>query len=194
MFASLRYLPLADAVAIAFVMPFIMLLLGWFYLGEEVGPRRFGACIVGFIGTLMVVQPSFAEVGWPALLPLAWRSSSPSSCWSPAGSRGKPTPWHCRGRRRSLRFPFFCRWRFCRSQPTCPSWAGSRRGAGMSALFVLARCDRGRGASLHDVVAAFCALGDAGPDAVSRDPHRDARRPDDLRRSAQRPWPRSASS
>jgi hypothetical protein len=70
MFASLRYLPLADAVAIAFVMPFIMLLLGWFYLGEEVGPRRLGACAVGFIGTLMVVQPSFAEVGWPALLPL----------------------------------------------------------------------------------------------------------------------------
>jgi drug/metabolite transporter (DMT)-like permease len=25
---------------------------------------------VGFAGTLMVVQPSFAEVGWPALLPL----------------------------------------------------------------------------------------------------------------------------
>jgi drug/metabolite transporter (DMT)-like permease len=25
---------------------------------------------VGFIGTLLVVQPSFAKVGWPALLPL----------------------------------------------------------------------------------------------------------------------------
>ena len=59
MFASLRFLPLADAVAIAFVMPFIMLLLGWFYLGEVVGPRRLGACAVGFAGTLMVVQPSF---------------------------------------------------------------------------------------------------------------------------------------
>jgi len=70
MFAALRFLPLADAVAIAFVMPFIMLLLGWFYLKEEVGPRRLGACLVGVAGTLMVVQPSFAEVGWPALLPL----------------------------------------------------------------------------------------------------------------------------
>ncbi|MGP1355708.1 DMT family transporter [Roseicyclus sp.] len=70
MFAALRYLSLAEAVAIAFVMPFIMLLLGWFYLGEEVGPRRLGACAVGFVGTLMVVQPSFAAVGWPALLPL----------------------------------------------------------------------------------------------------------------------------
>jgi drug/metabolite transporter (DMT)-like permease len=71
MFLALRYLPLADAVAIAFVMPFIMLLLGWFFLGEEVGPRRIAACAVGFAGTLMVVQPSFAAVGLPALLPLA---------------------------------------------------------------------------------------------------------------------------
>ncbi len=71
MFLALQYLPLADAVAIAFVMPFIMLLLGWFFLGEEVGPRRIAACAVGFAGTLMVVQPSFAAVGAPALLPLA---------------------------------------------------------------------------------------------------------------------------
>ena len=70
MFTALQYLPLADAVAIAFVMPFIMLLLGKYVLGEEVGGRRLLACIVGFVGTLMVVQPSFIEVGWPALLPL----------------------------------------------------------------------------------------------------------------------------
>ena len=70
MFTALQYLPLADAVAIAFVMPFIMLLLGKYVLGEEVGARRLIACSVGFVGTLLVVQPSFAEVGWPALLPL----------------------------------------------------------------------------------------------------------------------------
>ena len=70
MFTSLIFLPLADAVAIAFVMPFIMLILGHFILGEEVGSRRIAACGVGFIGTLLVIQPSFAEVGWPALLPL----------------------------------------------------------------------------------------------------------------------------
>ena len=70
MFSALQYLPLADAIAIAFVMPFIMLLLGKYVLGEEVGSRRLIACAVGFIGTLLVVQPSFAEVGWPALLPL----------------------------------------------------------------------------------------------------------------------------
>jgi len=70
MFLSLRYIPLADAVAIAFVMPFIMLLLGKFVLDEEVGKNRIIACAVGFIGALLVIQPSFAEVGAPALLPL----------------------------------------------------------------------------------------------------------------------------
>ncbi|WP_367714435.1 DMT family transporter (plasmid) [Nitratireductor sp. GISD-1A_MAKvit] len=70
MFMSLRYLPLADAVAIAFVMPFIMLAFGKFFLGEDVGPRRLAACSVGFIGTMLVVQPSFLSVGAPALLPL----------------------------------------------------------------------------------------------------------------------------
>ncbi|SHI79053.1 Threonine/homoserine efflux transporter RhtA [Shimia gijangensis] len=70
MFSALRFLPLADAVAIAFVMPFIMLLLGRLVLHEEVGMRRVAACGVGFLGTLLVIQPSFAEVGLPALLPL----------------------------------------------------------------------------------------------------------------------------
>ncbi|MEM7471259.1 MAG: DMT family transporter [Pseudomonadota bacterium] len=70
MFTALRFMPLADTVAIAFVMPFIMLLLGKYVLGEEVGARRLLACIVGFVGTLLVIQPSFAAVGYPALLPL----------------------------------------------------------------------------------------------------------------------------
>ncbi|QTN36049.1 DMT family transporter [Cognatishimia activa] len=71
MFTALLYLPLADAVAIAFVMPFIMLLLGWFFLNETVGTRRIIACSVGFVGTLMVIQPNFLDVGWPVLYPLA---------------------------------------------------------------------------------------------------------------------------
>ncbi len=70
MFTALRYLPLADALAIAFVMPFIMLLLGRFVLGEEVGMRRIVACTIGFVGTLLVIQPSFLLVGAPALWPL----------------------------------------------------------------------------------------------------------------------------
>ncbi|WP_121063167.1 DMT family transporter [Chachezhania antarctica] len=70
MFAALRYLPLADCIAIAFVMPFVLLLLGKLLLNETIGPQRLSACIVGFGGTLLVIQPSFVNIGWPALLPL----------------------------------------------------------------------------------------------------------------------------
>jgi len=70
MFAALQYLPLADTIAIAFVGPFILLLLGWAILGESVGPHRLTACAVGFAGTLLVIQPNLMSVGLPALLPL----------------------------------------------------------------------------------------------------------------------------
>ena len=67
---AIRVMPLADALAIVFVAPFIVLLFGKFYLGEEVGPRRIGACFVGFVGVIFVIQPSFAAFGAVALIPL----------------------------------------------------------------------------------------------------------------------------
>jgi drug/metabolite transporter (DMT)-like permease len=70
MVTALKYLPLANAVSIVFVMPFMLLILGRFVLNEEIGATRLIACAVGFCGTLLVVQPSFATVGWRALLPL----------------------------------------------------------------------------------------------------------------------------
>ena len=68
--AAIRVMPLADALAIVFVEPFIVLLVGKFYLGEDVGPRRVAAALVGFVGVLLVIQPSFAAFGTVALLPL----------------------------------------------------------------------------------------------------------------------------
>ena len=74
MVAALQYLPLVDAIAIVFVMPFILLLLGRLILKEAVGRSRVVACFIGFGGTALVIQPSFQDVGAPALLPLlaAW--------------------------------------------------------------------------------------------------------------------------
>jgi drug/metabolite transporter (DMT)-like permease len=68
--AAIRVMPLADALAIVFVAPFIVLLVGKFYLGEDVGPRRVWAALVGFVGVLFVIQPSFAAFGAVALFPL----------------------------------------------------------------------------------------------------------------------------
>ena len=69
-FTALRYMPIANAIAIFFVEPFILTLLGGLLLGEEVGPRRIIACIVGFVGAIFVIQPSFHDLGLIALLPL----------------------------------------------------------------------------------------------------------------------------
>ena len=69
--AALRVMPIADALAIVFVEPFIILMIGKLVLGEQVGPRRLGAAVVGFAGALLVIQPSFVTFGAVAFFPLA---------------------------------------------------------------------------------------------------------------------------
>lgn len=69
-FSALKVMPIADAIAIFFVEPFILTLLGGLLLGEPIGPRRYVACAVGFAGALLIIQPSFVEVGPAAFLPL----------------------------------------------------------------------------------------------------------------------------
>ena len=69
--SGIQVMPLADALAIVFVEPFILLILGHFLFGDQVGPRRIAACAVGFVGVLLVIQPSLAAFGLVALWPLA---------------------------------------------------------------------------------------------------------------------------
>ena len=70
MYFGLRHMPLADTTAIAFIFPILMLLVGHLFLKEQVGPHRIAAALVGFIGTLLVVQPNFVAVGLNALWPI----------------------------------------------------------------------------------------------------------------------------
>ena len=69
-FISLKTLPMAEAISIFFVEPMILTLLGALLLKETIHIRRISAIFVGFIGALIVIQPSFEIFGWPALLPL----------------------------------------------------------------------------------------------------------------------------
>ncbi len=68
--AAVQVMPIADALAIVFVEPFILLILGKYLFGDDVGPRRIGACAVGFLGVLLVIQPKFAAFGLIVLYPL----------------------------------------------------------------------------------------------------------------------------
>jgi drug/metabolite transporter (DMT)-like permease len=68
---ALTVMPIADALAIVFVEPFILLVLGFLIFGDQVGPRRIGASVVGFGGAMLVIQPNFAAFGVVALYPVA---------------------------------------------------------------------------------------------------------------------------
>lgn len=68
--ATLAVMPVADAIAIFFVEPIILTILASIFLGETIGWRRYTACGVGFIGAMIVIRPSFEEVGLIAVLPV----------------------------------------------------------------------------------------------------------------------------
>ncbi len=58
-FWSLKFLPIADALAIFFVQPLVVTALSPLVLKEHVGPRRWAAVAVGFVGTLIIIRPGF---------------------------------------------------------------------------------------------------------------------------------------
>lgn len=69
-FLSLRYLPLADAIAIFFVQPMILTLISALFLGEEIGWYRRIAVFVGFAGALLIIRPTADTFTAASLLPL----------------------------------------------------------------------------------------------------------------------------
>ena len=69
-FTALRYLPLADAVAIAFFTPIMVTALSIPILKEKVGPRRWMAIATGFVGAMIIIRPGSGAMHWAAMLPL----------------------------------------------------------------------------------------------------------------------------
>ena len=69
-FTALRYLPLAETVAINFVAPLLVTAFAIPLLGESVGIRRWIAIFVGFAGVLIIIRPGVGTVHWAAILPL----------------------------------------------------------------------------------------------------------------------------
>jgi len=59
-FMGLAALPLAEIAAIKFSAPLMITFLSVVILGETVGPRRWLALLVGFMGVLLIVRPGLA--------------------------------------------------------------------------------------------------------------------------------------
>jgi len=66
-FASMIYLPLAEATALGYTAPLFATLGAVLFLGEDVGPRRWWALVVGFIGILVILRPGVEAISIPAL-------------------------------------------------------------------------------------------------------------------------------
>ena len=69
-FVGLAAMPLADAVAVAYVSPIVVTLLSIVFLQEKVGPRRWAAVIVGMLGVLVLLRPGAGVIQPAALLVL----------------------------------------------------------------------------------------------------------------------------
>src|SRR5258706_1771423 len=57
-FRAFNYLPMADAQALFFTSSLFVPIMGYLFLKEKVGPYRWSAVLVGFLGMLVIVRPS----------------------------------------------------------------------------------------------------------------------------------------
>ena len=69
-FVGLSLMPLADAVATAFVAPMLVTLMSALILGEHVGPRRWAAVAVGMLGVVVMTRPGAGVIQPAAILVL----------------------------------------------------------------------------------------------------------------------------
>lgn len=69
-FVGLSIMPLADAVATAFVAPLLVTLMSAVVLGEHVGPRRWAAVAVGMAGVIVMMRPGAGVIQPAAILVL----------------------------------------------------------------------------------------------------------------------------
>jgi len=67
---ALKFMPIANVLAIFFVEPLILTLLSAYLLGEGLGWRRLSAVFIGLIGAMVVIRPNWAAFGPAALYPL----------------------------------------------------------------------------------------------------------------------------
>ena len=68
---GLRFLPLAEAISIAFGGPLFITALASPMLGEKIGWRRWVGVLIGFVGILIIFRPGSSIFQWAALFPLA---------------------------------------------------------------------------------------------------------------------------
>ena len=69
-YISLTVLPLGTATALFFVTPFLITIFAKFFLKEQIGPRRWLAVLIGFIGVYVILNPNFSNFDYMSLTPI----------------------------------------------------------------------------------------------------------------------------
>ncbi len=70
MFAAAAFIPLSDATAISFLNPVVGMLLAIPFLGEKIGPWRWGSAALAFTGAMVLTRPGTGALEFGALLAL----------------------------------------------------------------------------------------------------------------------------
>ena len=69
-YVSLTVLPLGTATALFFVSPFLITIFAKFFLKEKIGPRRWLAVIIGFVGVYVILDPDLDNFDYMSLTPI----------------------------------------------------------------------------------------------------------------------------
>ena len=75
-FTAIGFVALATAASISFMTPCLIAILAGPILGERVGPRRWAAVVVGFLGVLVVARPGADAANLASLLVLGSAAAS----------------------------------------------------------------------------------------------------------------------
>ena len=69
--SALKFMPLAESTAIAFIAPLLVTAMSVIFLKEKVEPARWVAVCCGFVGVLIIIRPGSSVFTWAVLLPVA---------------------------------------------------------------------------------------------------------------------------
>ncbi|PHO11744.1 hypothetical protein CPG38_11365 [Malaciobacter marinus] len=71
LFWGLRYLPLANNIALFFIEPMVLTILSVIFLKEKIFYNHIIAVLIGLVGTFIIIRPNFALYGIASFLPIA---------------------------------------------------------------------------------------------------------------------------
>ncbi len=70
LFIGLRHINLADCISLTFLGPVFVTILSALFLGEKIRMTRISAVILGIIGGLIIIRPTFEEFNYFYFMPL----------------------------------------------------------------------------------------------------------------------------